>query len=126
MTSLPTGKGPRELAITRAGRWAVSTDYVGGNSLTVFDVANATPVRTISLAKYPRPHGILFFNDQTHVAVSTEGSDTAVIVNSHSGEIVSAIVTKQKGSHMVAVPDASDIIYTKNMGPIPYRFSVLN
>ena len=113
--SLPTGKGPHELAITKDGKWAVSTDYVGGNSLTVFDVANAKPVRTISFAKYPRPHGILFFKDQKHVAVSSEGSDTAVIVNIHSGEIVSAIDTKQKGSHMVAVPDASDVIYTTNM-----------
>lgn len=56
--SLPTGKGPHELAITKDGKWAVSTGYVGGNSLTVFDVVNAKPVRTISLAKYPRPHGI--------------------------------------------------------------------
>lgn len=116
VTTLTTGKGPHELAITQDGKWAVSTDYVGGNSLTVIDVANATQVRTISLAKYPRPHGILFFDDQTHVAVSSEGSDTAVIVNIHSGEIVSAIDTKAKGSHMVAVADESDVIYTTNMG----------
>lgn len=114
--SLPTGKGPHELAITKDGKWAVSTDYVGGNSLTVFDVVNAEKVRTISLANYPRPHGILFMQDQTRVAVSSEGSDTAVVVNIHTGEIVSAIDTTQKGSHMVAMPENSKFIYTTNMG----------
>lgn len=113
--NLPTGKGPHELAMTKDGKWAVSTDYVGGNSLTVFDVENAKVSRTISLKDYPRPHGILFFNDQEHVAVSSEGSDTAVVVNIHSGDIVNAIDTAQKGSHMVAVPEASDVIYTTNM-----------
>lgn len=116
VTSLPTGKGPHEIAVTNDGKWAVSTDYVGGNSLTVFDVQAAKVTRTISLAKYPRPHGILFMQDQIHVAVSSEGSNTAVIANIHSGKIVSAIETQQKGSHMVALPHASDVIYTTNMG----------
>lgn len=112
---LPTGKGPHELAITKDGKWAVSTDYVGGNSLTVFDVEKTEIVRTISLSNYPRPHGILFFNDQRRVAVSSEGSDTAVIVDIHASKIIDAIDTGQKGSHMVAVPEASEQIYTTNM-----------
>lgn len=112
---LPTGKGPHELAMTHDGKWAVTTDYVGGNSLTVFDVENVNVARTISLKDYPRPHGIVFLTDQQHVAVSSEGSDTAVVVNIHNGEIVSAIGTEQKGSHMVAVADASNVIYTTNM-----------
>ena len=55
-----TGKGPHELAMSRDGKWAVVTNYVGGNSLTVFDVAHAKVVRTIDLHDNPRPHGILF------------------------------------------------------------------
>lgn len=113
--TVATGKGPHELAITKDGKWAVTTDYVGGNSLTVLNVEKASVVRTISLAKYPRPHGILFMQDQTHVAVSSEGSNTAVIANIHTGEIVKVIDTKQNGSHMVALPLLSDKVYTTNM-----------
>ncbi|GAA0858124.1 YncE family protein [Aliiglaciecola litoralis] len=114
--TLPTGKGPHELAITQDGKWAVTTDYVGGNSLTVIDVENAKVVRTISLANYPRPHGILFLDAQTHVAVSSEGSDSAVIVNIHTGNILTGIDTTQQGSHMVALSKTADVIYTTNMG----------
>lgn len=115
LKNVATGQGPHELAITKDGKWAVTTDYVGGNSLTVFDVAKAKAVRTISLKDYPRPHGILFFKDQQHVAVSSEGSNSVVIANIHSGEVVSAIDTTQNGSHMVAMPGASDTIFTTNM-----------
>ena len=39
--TLPTGKGPHEVAITNDGKWAVVTNYDDGNSLTVFDVQQA-------------------------------------------------------------------------------------
>ena len=111
-----TGKGPHELAMSKDGKWAVVTNYVGGNSLTIFDVKNAKAVRTIELNSYSRPHGVLFLNDQRRVAVSSEGSDTVVIVDIHSGKIDKVIATGQKGSHMVALPEASDKVYTPNMG----------
>jgi DNA-binding beta-propeller fold protein YncE len=111
-----TGKGPHELALTNDGLWAVVTDYVGGNSLSVFDVKNAKKVRTIGLGSYPRPHGVLFLKDQRRVAVSSEGSDSVVIADIHSGQIEKAINTEQKGSHMVALPASSKRVYTTNMG----------
>lgn len=113
--TVTTGKGPHELAISKDGKWAVTTDYVGGNSLTVLNVEKASVARTISLAKYSRPHGILFMQDQTHVAVSSEGSNTVVIANIHTGEIVKVIDTTQNGSHMVALPLLSDKVFTTNM-----------
>ncbi|KGJ99288.1 YncE family protein [Thalassotalea sp. ND16A] len=110
-----TGKGPHELAMSADGRLAVVTDYIGGNSLTVFDVQQARKIKTIDLSKYPRPHGVLFLKDQRRVAVSSEGSDSVVIVDITSGQIVKVIGTKQKGSHMVALPESSERIYTTNM-----------
>ncbi|MBV1910602.1 MAG: beta-propeller fold lactonase family protein [Kangiellaceae bacterium] len=110
-----TGKGPHELALTNDGLWAVVTDYVGGNSLSIFDVKKAKKIRSIDLSSYPNPHGVLFLNDQRRVAVSSEGSDSVVIVNIHSGEIIKVISTQQKGSHMVALPASSDRVYTTNM-----------
>lgn len=111
-----TGEGPHELVLTNDGLWAVVTDYVGGNSLTIFDIKKAKKVRTIDLSKYPRPHGILFLKDQRRVAVSSEASDSVVIVDIHSGKVEKVIGTGQKGSHMVALPASSELVYTTNMG----------
>jgi len=111
-----TGKGPHELALTNDGLWAVVTDYVGGNSLTIFDVKKTNKVRTIDLSSYPKPHGVLFLSDQRRVAVSSEGSDSVVIVDIHSGQIEKVINTEQRGSHMVALPASSERVYTTNMG----------
>ncbi|MBT0586941.1 YncE family protein [Alteromonas oceanisediminis] len=124
IATLPTGKGPHELAIDSDSQRAVVTDYVGGNSLTVYDIAALNVERTISLAKYPRPHGVLFMPDQEHVAVSSEGSDTAVIVNVQTGEIAKVLPTQAQGSHMVALPASGDVIYTTNMSS--NSVSVLN
>ncbi|REL25472.1 YncE family protein [Thalassotalea euphylliae] len=110
-----TGKGPHEVAVTKDGKWAVVTDYVGGNSLSVFDIVQAKKVRTIDLSQYPWPHGILFLADQKRVAVSAEGADAVVIANIFSGEITQALNTEQKGSHMVALTGRTDKVYTTNM-----------
>ncbi|MGD2070291.1 MAG: hypothetical protein PVI57_16565, partial [Gemmatimonadota bacterium] len=60
VATAPTGEGPHELVVSPDGRTAVATDYDGGNSLTVFDVAGGRRLRTIDLAAFPRPHGISF------------------------------------------------------------------
>jgi len=110
-----TGKGAHELAMSTDGRLAVVTDYMGGNSLTVFDVQQARKIKTIDLSHYPRPHGVLFLKDQRRVAVSSEGSDSVVIVDIISGQIKKVIGTQQKGSHMVALPASNERVYATNM-----------
>lgn len=110
-----TGQGPHEIAVTQDGKWAVVTDYVGGDSLSVYDVQTATKIREISLAQNPRPHGILFLSDQRRVAVSSEGSDSVVIADIHTGKITQVLPTKQEGSHMVALPKDTSKVYTTNM-----------
>ena len=60
VSTLPTGQGPHELVVSGDGRWAVGTDYSGGNSLTVFDISVPEVVHTIDLSDYPRPHGLVF------------------------------------------------------------------
>jgi DNA-binding beta-propeller fold protein YncE len=110
-----TGKGPHELTMSADGRLAVVTNYTGGNSLTVFDVKQASKIKTIDLSRYSRPHGVMFLKDQTSVAVSSEGSDSVVIVDIISGQIKKVIDTQQKGSHMVALPESSERVYTTNM-----------
>lgn len=113
---LPTGRGPHELAVTTDGRWAVSTDYGGGNSLTVFDVSGPRAVRTIDLGEFPRPHGAFFLPGDTILAVTSEASRTVVLVQPFRGEIVGSIPTRADGSHMVAVTGDGETLYTGDMG----------
>lgn len=116
IATLPTGRGPHELIATDDGRWAIGTDYSGGNSLTVFDVANMEVARTIDLSEYPRPHGILLLPGEQEVIVTSEASSKLVIVNFHSGEIVRTIDTNQRGSHMVALSADGSVAFTSNGG----------
>lgn len=114
LQTLPTGRGPHELVVTDDGRWAIGTDYSGGDSLTVFAVEELAVARTISLHDYPRPHGILFLPGQKQVIVTSEASQKLVIADFHEGEIVRAIDTGQSGSHMVALSEDGNTAYTSN------------
>jgi DNA-binding beta-propeller fold protein YncE len=113
---LPMGQGPHELAITADGRWAVSTDYSGGNSLTVFDVENVRVARTIDLRRYPRPHGAFFLPGDSVLAVTSEASQNVVLVHPGRGEVLVAISSGVGGSHMVAVTGDGTTLYTGDMG----------
>lgn len=114
LATLPTGRGPHELIVSDDGRWAIGTDYSGGNSLTVFDVENLRVERTIDFSDYPRPHGILFLSGQQEVIVTSEASNKLVVVNFHTGEILRSIDTNQNGSHMVALAEDGSVAYTSN------------
>lgn len=113
--TLPTGEGPHELAMTQDGRWAVSTDYAGGNSLTVFDVSAPRVVRTIDLGDYPRPHGAFFLPGDSILAVTSESSQKVALVDVFRGEVVGEISTDVGGSHMVAVTGDGSTLYTGDM-----------
>jgi DNA-binding beta-propeller fold protein YncE len=115
VATLPTGQGPHELAITSDGRWAVSTNYSGGNSLTVLDVQGLSVERTIDFGSYPRPHGAFFLPGDSLVAITSEASQNVVLVNPFRGEIVDVIGTGAAGSHMLAVTGDGATLYTGNM-----------
>lgn len=115
VATLPTGQGPHEIAITRDGRAAVVTDYARGNSLTVIDVAARSVARTVDLSSHPSPHGIAFLPGDSVVAVTSEASNSVVLVRVRDGQIIRAISTDQGGSHMLAVPGSGQWIYTGNI-----------
>ncbi len=115
INTLPTGKGPHELVVTNDGLWAISTDFVGGNSLTVFDVQAQKVARTIDLKDYPGPHGIRVLANQREVAFTSGRSRYLVFANIHTGEITRAIATNQDTTHMVAIADNENFAYTTNI-----------
>jgi YVTN family beta-propeller protein len=126
VATLPTGRGPHEAAISSDGRWAVVTDYSGGNSLTVIDIAQPAVARTVDLSQYPRPHGIAFLPGDSLVAVTSEASQNVVFVRVADGAIAGAISTGQSGSHMLALVGSGRWIYTSNGAGTVSQLDVVN
>lgn len=117
VATLPTGQGPHELIMSEDGLWAVGTDYgaqSGGNTLTIIDVEGVRIARTIDLGRYTRPHGISFLPGDEIVAVTSESSQTVVLVRIADGEIVGTVDTEQRGSHMLAMVADGGRVYTSN------------
>jgi DNA-binding beta-propeller fold protein YncE len=101
--TLATGKGPHELVLSQDQKWAVSTDFVGGDSLTVFDMLNRSIARTIALPELQGPHGIRFLNDNERVIFTSGKAQKLGVANIVTGEVLSALETNQSTTHMVAV-----------------------
>ena len=108
IATVPVGVGPHEVAVSHDGRWAVVTNYgdrtTQGNTLSVIDLAAATPVvtRTIDLGEYHRPHGVVFIGIGDKMLVTSETSQRLLIVDFSSGHVDTAMATNGRGSHMVA------------------------
>lgn len=118
--TLPTGTGPHELIVSQNGKWAVSTDFVGGNSLTVFNLEKQKVERTIQLDEFSGPHGIKFLpvemgQTENLVAFTSGRSQHLVIADIFSGEITASIPTKQNTTHMLAIDSATNRAYTTNI-----------
>ena len=108
IATMPVGDGPHEVAISPDGNWAVAANYGGrtpGSSLTVLDLRNRRPVRTIDLGSYARPHGIAFMPDGKRVVVTSEQARALVIVDVPNGKIDRAIQTGQPGHLMTLAKD---------------------
>jgi DNA-binding beta-propeller fold protein YncE len=121
IVTLPVGVGPHEVAVSPDGRWAVVTNYgnrdVQGNTLSVIDLAAATPtvVRTIDLGEYHRPHGAAFVASGTKLLVTSETSERLVVVDFASGRVDTALATNGRGSHMVTTQRDGRRAWTANM-----------
>ena len=113
---VPTASMPHEVAVSPDGRRAAVVAY-GGNTIDVFDIAQARRIERIDLGANRRPHGLVWLRDGRLIA-TTEGSDTLTVVLAKARgarDRVYAIPTGQKGSHMVAV-HRGDTAYVANMG----------
>ena len=117
--TLPTGRGPHEVAVSHDGRWALVSNYgergAPGNSLTVVDVVRATVARTLTLDGYERPHGLAFLPGDTLAAVTAEAARAVLVVDVRDGRVVDTRSTGGRGSHMVAVPARGDRAFTGNI-----------
>lgn len=121
IATVPVGVGPHEVAVSRDGRWAVVTNYgdrtTQGNTLSVIDLAAATPAvtRTIDLGEYRRPHGVAFVGIGDKLVVTSEASQRLLIVDFSQGSVDTALATNGRGSHMVATRRDGRRAWTANI-----------
>jgi len=118
VATLPTGKSPHELAVSRDGKWAVVTDYGGpDNTLTVIDVAARAVVRKISFAPYHRPHGAVFLADNNTLWVTAERDSAIVMVDVAAGIVKGFRRTGSRVGHMVVLSPDGKTAYVANITP---------
>jgi DNA-binding beta-propeller fold protein YncE len=120
VATLPVGNGPHEVAMSPDGRWAVVSIYgdraAPGHTLAVIDLAGAPVVsRTIDLGQFTRPHGVAFVLGGGKLVVTSEATQSLVIVDFASGRVDTALTTNARGSHMVAVRRDGRRAWTANI-----------
>ncbi|MEJ7812336.1 MAG: hypothetical protein WKG32_18140 [Gemmatimonadaceae bacterium] len=117
--TIAVGTGPHETAISPDGRWGVVTIYgtqPAGNQLAVIDMATRAVVRTVDLGRFTRPHGAAFLPGAPgQVAVTSEATQTVVIVDIAAGRVADSIATQNPGSHMLGVTANGKRLYTANI-----------
>lgn len=120
VATLPTGKGPHEVAVSPDGRTAVVADYgvrgAPGTTLTVIDLARREVSRTVDLGPAAMPHGILFLPDGKRVAVTAEARSALLLVDVSAGRVLAERPTDQRISHMVALSPDGGTAWTANIG----------
>lgn len=118
LATLPTGRGPHEVAASPDGALAVVSDYGDqkpGQTLTVVDVGERRVLRTIALTTdevgpdgakrtkaFLRPHGVQFVGADK-VVVTSESTRRLLLVDVATGAIERTWTTPQASMHMVAV-----------------------
>lgn len=117
VSTLPTGRGPHEVAVSDDGRLAVVANYgiMPRRTLTVIDLTELRVVRTIDLGRHTSPHGIRFLPGDSLVLVTTEGSGSLIEVNVDRGDVRRAIRTRGRGPHTLAVSPDGLCAFTANI-----------
>ncbi|MGQ8366791.1 YncE family protein [Glaciecola sp. 1036] len=113
--TLETGKGPHELALVADGKYAVSSDFVGGNSLTVFDLVNFKVQQRIDLSQYQGPHGIHVLSNEQQILVTSGPTQQLIKVDVIAGKILATVNTQKVTPHMVSAAENSDFAYVTNI-----------
>jgi DNA-binding beta-propeller fold protein YncE len=107
LATLPTGRGPHEVAVSHDGRWALVSNYgprgEPGSTITVVDVGARTVARTIDLGDVRRPHGMRFLPGDTAFLVTSETSGAVVLVDFRDGRVRRALPSGGRATHMLGV-----------------------
>lgn len=118
VASVKTGNGPHEVAVSPDGKTAVVCNYgeKPESTLTVIDLEEKRPIKTISLGEYKAPHGIEFLPDGERVIATVERSKAVVVVNIKAGKVEKAIETGDLSCHMIATTPDGHLGFAASIG----------
>jgi YVTN family beta-propeller protein len=112
------GVGPHEVAASPDGRFAAVANYGNGSeegsTLTIIEVAEARIFRAVDLGEYTRPHGLSWL-DRSRLLVTSESSQSLLVVDVWTGSVSRALPTDARVSHMVAPHPLHHRAYVANI-----------
>lgn len=125
--TVPVGRRPHELALSRDGKEAYATLYgidlytetvEGGRAVAVVDIASRAKTGEIDLGKYRRPHGIETGRKSGLLYVTCDLPAALLVLDAAKREVVAAIELSQAGSlcHMVTVTHDERTAFVANCG----------
>lgn len=113
-----TGIGPHEIEVSSDKRYAVVSNYgdrdTVGNTLTVIEWPAGRPALLVDLGENTRPHGMAFLSGY-RLAVTTEGSDSLLVVDIVRGKVMDRIPVGEGVAHMVAASRDGRFAYVTNI-----------
>src|SRR3954464_4365708 len=109
-----TGEQPHEVEASADGKLAFVSNYGGGNSLSIIDLAGRKELHRVDLTPMTRPHGLsavgnkVYFTAEANKVIGRYDADT--------NKVDLVLGTGQNSTHMVlSLPDESRI-FTSNIG----------
>lgn len=107
VATLPTGRAPHEVAISRDGRWAFVSNYgtrdEPGRTITVVDILAHAVAGTIDLGDSRRPHGMAIFPGDTILAVTAEANRAVLLIDVRTGARIRTLSSGGRGTHMLGL-----------------------
>jgi YVTN family beta-propeller protein len=110
VATLPTGRGPHEVAVSPDGKTAAVADYgtreAPGKTLTLLDLPARKVRATLDLGEHRQPHGIAWLPEGRRLVVTIQDPHSALLVVDPARGVQAVVPTGQAISHMVALaPD---------------------
>jgi DNA-binding beta-propeller fold protein YncE len=119
LASLPTGKGPHEIAVSADGRLAyvavTGSQQEPGHTITVLDLGRRTVKATFDLGSYKQPHDLRLSRDGALLWVTCAPSKAVLEIEARTGKIIRAWKLDKDGAWMLSVTPDGRKIYTANL-----------
>jgi len=116
LETIPTGPNPHEIAITPDQRVMYLSNYAPpGDTISVIDPVQRRHIKQIPTGEYTRIHGAAMAPDGNHAYFTAGQTGFVVEVDTSTNEVIRAMPTHGKISHMVLVSPDNERIYTANI-----------
>jgi YVTN family beta-propeller protein len=104
----------RLLYVTNNGVLWMTEDTMGGNTVSVIDVAAMKKLHDIDLGRFHRPHGIAVLPGTNHLLATTERPFGLVTIDPAARKVIRDYDVKGKSPHMVFPAPAGDVAFVSN------------